>query len=328
MNSKGFTLVELLASIAILALILIIAVPSIGKISTAIKENQRKNNIEKIEIAASKYAFDTGETILFVDNLVTEGYLESDDESGNVLDPVNNERMNCYVVETEKQGDYYKAKFIDGKNYDNNGVCDTDKLNAIVEGINVAVTNNGTIINDVADWIKGDGTITLRAYSPTLNIDCEINKCEWTSSSGARKMGVSEIAIENIYTRLETKYTFQMTVFDDETKEIKRYLASIDLKIDNEAPIIYENETENNITNKFINTLTKEVAIEASDSKGSGINGYYLGISNGQSCFSADLEWSLDKKFTISENGVYLICVKDKVGNISSYNGLQIKYIG
>ena len=73
MKRNGFTLVELLLSIVILGIIMSLAIPSINSISTAMRESQRKNTIKKIEIAASKYAFDTGETIIFVDKLVTEG---------------------------------------------------------------------------------------------------------------------------------------------------------------------------------------------------------------------------------------------------------------
>ena len=109
MNNKGFTLIELLLTIAILSLMLAIAIPSYTGISNAIRENQRESIIKKIEVAASRYAFDTGETIIFVDKLVTEGYYESDDEEGTIKDPVNNERMNCYIIEMEKESDYYRA---------------------------------------------------------------------------------------------------------------------------------------------------------------------------------------------------------------------------
>lgn len=322
MNSKGFTLVELLLTIAILGLVIAIAVPSYTGISNAIRQNQRKNVIEKIEIAASKYAFDTGETIIFVDKLVTEGYIDSDDEDGTIDDPVNNERMNCYIVEMEKKGDYFNAKFIDGKNYDSNGVCDLNQLKHSNENISILV--NGSEYSNNGEWLTGN--INLKAHSNnTLVIDCINNRCVWTSSGGANNTGNDNIVINNISGILETKYTFQYTVFDDNTSEVKRYTASVALKIDNSAPIIYDDQII--VSDRFIYTPTKSVSIYASDGKGSGIEGYYLSkdITN---CNVTNIVNSFQESnyFTVKENGTYTICVKDKVGKISQ-SSLKINYI-
>lgn len=322
MNNKGFTLVELLLSIVVLALIMVIAIPSVDNVSEAVRKNQRDNNIKQIEIAASKYAFDTGETIIFVDKLVTEGYIESD-EDGNIIDNLNNSRLNCYVVEMEKVSDYYNATFIDGKNYDNNGECDLSKLKEENAEVNIEVLNNGITVSDTDAWVRG--TMSLRAYSDSVSVDCETNKCVWSSSSGASSLGTDSINLNNISGLLNTSYTFQMTVYDNESSEIKRYKTSVNLKIDNEAPIIYENEIST--TDKFIYTSTKKVKITASDGKGSGIAGYYLGLDNGQTCYSNDITYQAGNTFTISSNGDYLICVKDNTGNIRGYNGLKISYI-
>jgi len=96
------------------------------------------------------------------------------------------------------------------------------------------------------------------------------------------------------------------------------------LKIDNEAPIIYENQIT--VTNKFIYTSSKDVNVVASDRNGSGISGYYLELHNGQLCNSASISFQTSNKFTINDNGTYLICVKDNVGNISA-SSLEISYI-
>lgn len=327
MNNKGFTLIELLASIVILSLILLVAVPGITNVSEAIKENQRENLIKRIEVAASKYAFDTGKTIIFVDELVSEGYIESDEENGTIKDPLTSNRMNCYVIEMEKTSDYYNAKFNSKKNYDNNGICDVDKLQEDSAEVFILVSNSQGSLNN-GNWINGSNQdIVLKALSQSdsLNINCNVNKCTWTSSSGINLTGSDSIAIKNVSSVLNAKYTFQITLYDDESDNIKRYTSSIDLKIDNEAPMIYDNEI--NISNKFVYTDTKEVKLVASDGKGSGIGGYYLGLANGITCNNAALKYSTSNKFTINANGTYLVCVKDKVGNISSSN-IQINYIG
>lgn len=323
MNNKGFSLIELLLSIAVLAIIVLIAVPSINGISDLIKNNQRKNIIENIEIASAKYAFDTGKTLIFVDELVTSGYIGSDDD-GNVIDPVNSIRINCFVVEMEKVADYYNAVFVEDKNYDDNGICNLDKLQDENVLINVSVLNNGISVTDTNNWLKG--TVYLKASSNSIEIDCEKNKCVWTSSSGKNITGSDEVKIENVNSLLETKYVFQMTVYDNESQQIKRYTSDyINLKIDNEEPTIYKNEIV--VTDRFVYTESKNVTIEASDGNGSGIYGYYLGIKGNKTCYNEDLNYTSSKSFTINENGNYLICVKDNLGNISTYDGLNIKYI-
>lgn len=321
MSNKGFTLIELLATIIILSIILLIAVPSVSNLSETIRKNNRENKIKNIEIAAAKYAFDTGETLIFVDKLITEGYIDSDD--GDIVDSLNNSRLNCYIVEMEKVNDYYTAKFIDDNMYEKDGKCDTSKLNEHNAAIFIEVLSDGKRIENTNNWIKG--TVNLRVYSNTVIINCDVNSCIWTSSSGANINGKNEITIDNVSNLLETRYNFQMTVLNDDDNGVKRYNSNINLKIDNESPIIYENEIK--VTNRYEYTSTKKVTIEASDGKGSGIEGYYLGLNTGSSCLNDDLEYQSSNTFTINSNGNYLICVKDKVGNISSNSSLNINFI-
>lgn len=320
MDNKGYTLVELLATIVILGLVLTIATIGINSISKMIRENQRNNVIKKIEIAASKYAFDTGKTIIFVDELITKGYIESDNNSGYLNDPVNNKKLNCYIVEMERESDYYNSKFINNKSYETAEGCDENIINELNESITIEVNSNG---NNEYGWRSGD--ITLKAISNIVDINCdnENTKCTWSSTTGKNSEGRREITITGITKTLETRYTFQMIKYDELNGEIKKYTESINLKIDNASPIIYENEIS--VTDKFIYTDTKDVEIIASDGKGSGISGYYLGT--GVSCYSDSLAWQTSNIYTIDAPGDYIICVKDKIGNISSYTGLNINYI-
>lgn len=319
MNNKGFTFIEMLATIVVLALIIAIAIPAYTGVSNAIRKNQRKNMISRIEVAASKYAFDTDKTIIFVDELITEGYIDSDDEEGNIKDPVNNERLNCYIVEMKKVSDYYNASFKDDNNYDVNGKCDLRKLQENSETLYIDISPS----NENSEWLKGE--ITLSAYG-IENMDCSKNKCLWTSSSGQNISGKSNHVI-NYNGVLDTTYNFQYTVFDNSDNVVKRYTKSVDLKIDNEAPIIDINKIE--IPNRYENTPSKKVTIYASDGGGSGISGYYLGIFDGSlGCNSTSVENKYQKNntFEVTKNGDYLICVKDNVGNITT-SSLNINYI-
>ena len=325
MNNKGFTFIELLITIAVLSLLMAITIPSYTGISNLIRENQRNNKISKIEIAASKYAFDTGETIFFVDKLVTEGYLDSDEDNGDIIDPYNNGNMNCYIVESEQKGEYYTSEFRDGKNYNNNAdgeKCDLNKLQKITENVTINVLNNSVLVDDLTKWLKGK--IELQALTTnSMVFDCINNRCTWTSSSGENKTGIYNIELENASGLLNTRYTFQYTIYND--GNVQRYTTSVPLKIDNEAPVIFQDQIE--VSNKFVNTTSKTIRIKATDGNGSGISGYYLGLYNGN-CYDENIasDYKENNVFSVTENGNYLICVKDNVGNFSKYK-LKIDYI-
>lgn len=303
MNNKGFTLVELLVSVIILSLVLLIAIPSLGNLSTSIKKNDRDNNIKNIEIAAAKYAFDSGKTLIFVDELITEGYLKGDDD-GNIIDNLNKSRLNCYIVKMEKVSDYYKAKFIDENFFEKNGKCDETKLNELSEEVFIEAYTNDTKIENINEWQKG--VIKLKAYGNNLNIDCKKDECKWTSTSGANITGKDEIEI-NVDGVLETQYNFQLTVKNNDN--VKKYNKSIKLKIDNEKPVISD------IIHYY---YTKDITIEANDGKGSGIDGYYVEKRFSQDCLSSNFKFYNNNTFdTYIDPGEYMICVKDKVGNVS-----------
>lgn len=319
--NKGFTLVELLGTIVILAIIMAIAVPSITSISSVIKEKQREHLIEKIEIAAAKYAYDTGENVVLVEELVEKGYLDADKDN-TIKDPLSLNELKCYAVEMEKKKDYYTAKFVD-KNYlefyNGNWICDIGVYKNEDSCLTFSVNGEEIYYDAELDWMSGE--IILSAEG--CDINCEVDKCVWTSSSGANIVGTNEIKIDKKL--LNTKYTFHLTYFGDDSDEVfNKYEISLNLKIDNEGPTIYENEIK--VTDKFIYTPSKRVTISATDGHGSGIDGYYLGINNGESCDNTDLEYVSNKTFSVTENGDYLICVKDKVGNTSKYT-MSINYI-
>ena len=308
MNNKGFSLIELLVSFVILGLIITLAITSYTKISKGVKVKQKNNLISKIEIAASNYAYETNKTMIFVDELVLNGYLEEENDNGDIIDPTTGNRLNCYVVEMEKVGDYYNAKFIKNKNYDNKGVCDQTKLSDYSGYIEVKM--NGTSVSDTSKWLRGEIELNAYDYTYGYNFDCINNSCVWTSNSGLKTNDVSHIIINNTNTILKTKYTFQYSEYTKNS--VNRHTSSIDIKIDNEMPIIYEPT----IYDKSIVTSSKKVIINASDGNGSGISGYYMAISYGQDC--NDVTFTNDKEININANGEYIICVKDNVGNVNS----------
>lgn len=87
----GFTLVELLAVLAILALIVGIAIPMVGNVINNSKESADQSQYELVVDAAQLRAIDNSEdfseiTSIDIDQLVDDGYMESDKElKGKVL---------------------------------------------------------------------------------------------------------------------------------------------------------------------------------------------------------------------------------------------------
>ena len=58
-DKNGFTLLELMAVIIVLAIIIAIAVPAYNGIKTKIDQKNYENKIDLIEVAAAKYSEDT-----------------------------------------------------------------------------------------------------------------------------------------------------------------------------------------------------------------------------------------------------------------------------
>ncbi len=141
MNNKGFTLVELLAVIVVLAIIVSIAVPSTVSISRKIKGNLFCQKVNLLVNAASLYGEDYKETFgsknyhinsktcvdsktgqdyqveggnfnaqeITVSDLLSKGYVKKEKtEDGDVIDPRTNENMEQdKLIVYEKYGRIY-----------------------------------------------------------------------------------------------------------------------------------------------------------------------------------------------------------------------------
>ena len=124
MNKKGFTLVELMAVIAILGIILLIAVPSYLGVSKKIKEDMWDNKLKMIETAVEMWVQDNksdlceydkpsnkwkanadlrealsdhGEDEIALSVLISNGYLKGDDND-TFINPIDNEDYSTVVL--------------------------------------------------------------------------------------------------------------------------------------------------------------------------------------------------------------------------------------
>ena len=98
LNNKGFTVIELIATVIILVIVMTIAITSINTVSKKVRQNQYNNLIEYIKAKSYSYFNDTGTTKAFVQTLIENGYIDADDESKNIYSPLDNEILNCYLI--------------------------------------------------------------------------------------------------------------------------------------------------------------------------------------------------------------------------------------
>lgn len=123
-NNKGFTLIELIATIVILALVMGISTYSISAIIKNSKEKNYELLINNIKDAAENYyqeckysnntgitcsTDDEGKLITKLESLVTYGYLKSNDtdssSSQKIVNPKDNEDItNCQIKITYSGG--------------------------------------------------------------------------------------------------------------------------------------------------------------------------------------------------------------------------------
>ena len=120
MNKKGFTLVEILSVLVLIGLLLALAIPGINKISSNMKKKSYNKKISLVESAAELWGQDNKtllqssndcilsdkETVscykITVGNLISANYLDSDNNSGNYINPIDNSDMKnqCAIINT------------------------------------------------------------------------------------------------------------------------------------------------------------------------------------------------------------------------------------
>ena len=138
MNKNGFTLVELLAVIVLIGLLIGIGIPGVNKISSNMKRKSLNTKIKLIEEAAILWGQDNktrlsetqdcvNETtnneektysckLVTIDLLLKDNYLDSDNNSGEYINPQTNSSMKNDCVAVYKKNNMVYAKY-DNSNY-------------------------------------------------------------------------------------------------------------------------------------------------------------------------------------------------------------------
>ena len=318
-NKKGFTIVELLCVIVLLGIIVTIGILSVSSIRESILDKQYKNIKKEIELAAEKYYSDTSYATVYVETLITEGYLKADNKSMTITNPKDNTSLNCYLAKIDDDGN---ASLVEENKADENGKCiDADIINGKITIVNNADSEK----IETNRWYKE--SLTLKAK--LLNED-NSNKYKYTWKSEKNPNVIKSSDTENTFDLSEIyelngkviNDIFYVTAINksDNTDVLKS--SGTRVKIDGVAPefISVNVEAENEWRTQ------KVVTIDAED-QGSGIDGY---IVSEDDCINKDFgEYTkievinpnkVKIKYTVKKNGTYSICLKDKAGNVKKYD--------
>ena len=127
MYNRGFTLVELVVTIALLSIILIISFVSINGVVKQSKVNDCENLVSNIKSAAKEYVSDNrynlssnGDLNITALDLVSNNYLSSP-----IVNPFNNENIVASSINIRIElMDDYSARNVEVRNGSNKIVCD------------------------------------------------------------------------------------------------------------------------------------------------------------------------------------------------------------
>ncbi|MEG1288019.1 MAG: prepilin-type N-terminal cleavage/methylation domain-containing protein [Bacilli bacterium] len=311
-NKNGFTLVELLGVIAILAVIISISVPVFITVKKNVLNKQYENVIIMLENAAAKYAKETNITTVMVNTLIEEGYLSSDDQK-NIYNPINKSILNCYVLDVKYINDNYVATLGDNL-YDETGKCGVYEVKS---DVNICIFN-GSICEKLNSniWYKEKnikiGVMFRNGVTPP-NVSYE-----WKSTVGdvgyKDTIDVETTSIKNATYILNVSY-------NEGNKTVKGKTSSV-LKVDLQKPLI-----DVLVTDELIWSETKKINVKGTDGAGSGIKGYFFSSENISKCPTDETKYTKNHEYIVNKNGIYNFCVIDNASNISDLKKVEIKRI-
>ncbi len=317
-KQNGFTLVEILVVIAIIALLFGIGVPTYLLVTNNMKQKSYENKVSYALSKASAWASDTGRSVVNIGHLIEEGYMEPDNEEGAYDNPVDNSSMLCYTIRIDYNDNQYHSS-LSGEEY-----CDYAELESQTSIIELVQMNpQGSVLGkDV--WTRDD--VVLRVQFKT-NEDLNryknsIQEIIWKGNSQTERVLVNQdFSTKNqhaiqVSQFMNTRYEVTMKIVHEGKTYI--YKAYTQVKIDRQNPIVYQDEINVEHYDEWKNNA-KEVQIVTSDLDGSGVYGYYVNTSSATCSLNKSSYQPLNTStIHLSLNqGEYYACVMDQVGNVS-----------
>lgn len=145
MKNKGFTLIEVIAVVAILGTIMILGISSYLAYYDSLKEKNLENSLKIVYDSAIDYYNNTYKTTFLISELLDNGYLKPNKKDTIMI---NDEDYRCYAIninnisETINGKNYTKAKAVIGDNYYDSETKMCNTTNFTNEKFSIAPTPN------------------------------------------------------------------------------------------------------------------------------------------------------------------------------------------
>lgn len=307
-NKKGFTLTELIAVIAILAIIVTIAGLGISKIRDNVLEGQKENVINTIKVEAKKYYSETGIKKVPVVVLIETGRIEADEKRNGesvVIDPVSNKSLNCsYVDFTDSDsGEWVSSDVCDDGIMLENAVTLTytykDKSGSVISSGNYDNSKEN-------EWF---GMANNQSLSISPNLGTGYAEYSWTTPNAPD--------LTNFNSSYNVEIPSAGYINDDIRLEV-----SIDGRTSARTFRLKADAIPVNISNAYVKnndewSQSKEITAQVTDNE-SGLKDY--AISTSKTCSGATYKslagnTTYEINETIDSNGTYYICARDNAGN-------------
>ena len=175
-KNKGFTLVELLAVIVILAIVSLVAVPSINGLLRKSRTNMFCKKVESIEAAAKYYAQDNlsdlgSDSKMVIANkipirlLVEKGYLKKDSDnctvgSNCVTDPRDKSSLDNNYIDIYSENNRLYGRYLYNNDDANNNVPTKLRPNAADAALQVSCRR----------WASATTPVALTAYARNISL--------------------------------------------------------------------------------------------------------------------------------------------------------------
>jgi len=330
-NKKGFTIVELLATLFIIGIVIAIAIVAVGSISQRVKENQYKNLLTSIQVAGEKYYAETGSKRFYVNSLISAGLISADSEQDDnkIYNPLDSSQVvNCYIVSVDEAG----RAVVSDKDDEGNPIFDCNLEELEINNLQIGRVNASGVVEAIGDrWLNlndfvdcdGDGNkeICLGVMPEDgVQIDDEtLNNSEykWHApaapgiSSNTKFYKVDMEGEDHHEGAYNSRVKYNGEVIDE---------PSANIKIDAKRPTA----VVESITNEDSWTQAKTINFKLSDEH-SGLAKYAV-VTTSVSQGIRNSDWKEiggeQKEYTgnevITQNGTYYIWVMDKAGNINA----------
>ena len=314
---KGFTLIEVMATIVILAVILLIAVPIYNGVRENINESIYNSKIEEVLSKAETFASENNAFVFDVKTLIENGEISADNETGAYMDPRTNRDMRCDILNAVYKENHYEVSITESD------VCyDLEELENLYGMVELKLYDEaGSEIEKLenTDWLRNQ-EIHVRyefkeeyqeyanSIESLLWTGEQVVSCSKEDLSTCQEYIVNTEEIKNVVVGLEVRVNMNGASMVNTVRK--------NILVDLQRPSVIDGSIV--INNEISTNNERRVEYEISDGSGSGVR--YTSIVKEKTCNGQEYE---ENKQSASDgiqsiylgNGDYYICVEDQVGN-------------